>query len=89
MKKAATKEAKAEFLYPGDVWSGILGKDYKDKLMDFIQKGVSEGKYKDMKIIHNNIYTFMEWKPDNSPMAFEAVLEDVVENGRRKRICHR
>lgn len=71
------KEEKDEFLYPGDVWSGFLGKDYKDKVEDFLKKGVSEAQYKDMKIIDGEVYTFLEWKPKASPIAYEAILEDV------------
>lgn len=82
MKKVITEE-KMEFLYPGDVWSGILGKDYKDKIEDFLRKGVSEAQYKDMKLIYNDVYTFLEWKPKDSLIAYEAILEDVVHNKER------
>ena len=81
--KKVVKEEKDEFLYPGDVWSGILGKDYKDKIEDFLRKGISEAQYKDMKLIYNNVYTFLEWKPKDSLMAYEAILEDVVHNKER------
>lgn len=82
MKKVVT-EKEDEFLYPGDVWSGFLGRDYQNKVEDFLRKGVAEAKYKDMKLIYNELYTFLEWKPKGSPIAYEAILEDVVHNNER------
>lgn len=76
-------EEKDEFLYPGDVWSGFLGKAYKEKLDDFLKKGISESQFKNMKIIDDEIYTFLEWKQKNSPIAYEAILEDVEADDER------
>lgn len=67
MKKVVT-EKEDEFLYPGDVWSGFLGRDFQNKVEDFLRKGVAEAKYKDMKLIYNELYTFLEWKPKGSPI---------------------
>lgn len=78
--KTIVKEEKYEFLYPGDVWSGIFGKDYENKIEDFLKKTIAEASFKDIKIIYNNIYTFLEWTPKNSPMAYNLILEDIVEN---------
>lgn len=52
----------------------------KTKLKIFSKKTIAEATFKDMKIIYNNIYTFLEWNPQNSPMAYNLILEDIVEN---------
>ncbi len=43
--KTITKEKKDEFLYPGDIWSGIFGKDYKNKIEDFLKKNYSRSHF--------------------------------------------
>ena len=81
--KKVVKEEKDEFLYPGDVFVGILGEDCKYKIEDFLKKVIAKARYKNMKLIYNKLYTFLEWKPKGSSMAYEAILEDVVHNGER------
>lgn len=79
MKKVTT-EGKEEFLYPADVWSGFLGKNYKDKIEKFFKKGFAESSYKDMKIIHRSLHAFLEWRPDGSPIAYESIYKGVTHN---------
>lgn len=67
MKKVVT-EKEDEFLYPGDVWSGFLGRDYQNKVEDFLRKGVwcINEKNKTYQTFHDGKkeWTDMDWLGD-------------------------